>query len=144
MDRKITKHYSNDELTVVWQPHLCIHSAICFRGLPGVFDPQRKPWILLDGVDNEKLKAQIVACPSGALSYKLKNSDEVTVESKPVVASSIVVNESGPLTVKGGCEIVDSQGNSTVHDKTVFLCRCGASSNKPYCDGSHKKISFQG
>jgi uncharacterized Fe-S cluster protein YjdI len=43
MDHNMTKRYSNGEVTVVWQPHLCRHSGICARGLPGVFDPRRHP-----------------------------------------------------------------------------------------------------
>ena len=37
------QHYNNDEVTVIWQPDLCIHSRICFKGLAEVFDPWRKP-----------------------------------------------------------------------------------------------------
>jgi uncharacterized Fe-S cluster protein YjdI len=44
----ITKEYSKDDLTVVWQPKKCIHSANCWRGLPKVFNPKEKPWITLD------------------------------------------------------------------------------------------------
>jgi hypothetical protein len=43
MDKKITKTYSNGEVTVVGKPDLCIHSAICFHGLPVVFDPAEGP-----------------------------------------------------------------------------------------------------
>jgi hypothetical protein len=50
----------------------------------------------------------------------------------------------GPLMVKGECEVLDPQGNP-IPDKTgdIFLCRCGASANKPFCDGGHKKIGFK-
>jgi len=68
MDRKITKHYSNGEVTIVWQPHLCQHSGICFSGLPEVFDPRRKPWIEQNNSTTEKIVEQVKKCPSGALS----------------------------------------------------------------------------
>jgi uncharacterized Fe-S cluster protein YjdI len=49
MDRKITKKYTNGEVTVVWQPDKCIHSTICFTGLPKVFNPRERPWITPEG-----------------------------------------------------------------------------------------------
>jgi uncharacterized Fe-S cluster protein YjdI len=68
MERKITKHYSNGEVTIVWQPHVCIHSGICFRGMPEVFDPRRRPWIEQHNGTTEKIVNQVKQCPSGALS----------------------------------------------------------------------------
>lgn len=70
MSTEITKRYSNGEITVVWQPSLCIHSAICARGLPRVFDPRRRPWVILDGFDSEAIVEQVGRCPSGALSIE--------------------------------------------------------------------------
>ena len=63
------KHYSNNDITVVWQPDLCQHSGICFRGLPLVFDPRRRPWTQLEHADTETIVAQVERCPSGALSW---------------------------------------------------------------------------
>ncbi|HTA83778.1 MAG TPA: (4Fe-4S)-binding protein [Bacteroidia bacterium] len=68
MEKKITKHYSNGEVTVVWQPHVCQHTGICFRGLPEVFDPRRRPWIEQHASTTEKIVNQVKQCPSGALS----------------------------------------------------------------------------
>ena len=70
MSKDIVKRYSNGEITVVWQPSLCVHSGICARGLPKVFDPRRRPWIILDGFDNETIVNQVERCPSGALSIE--------------------------------------------------------------------------
>jgi len=67
--KDITKKYSNGEVTVVWKPNLCIHSAICFRGLSEVFDPRKRPWITPDQATSDKIVDQIKKCPSGALSY---------------------------------------------------------------------------
>ena len=66
----ITKRYSNGEITVVWQPSLCIHSGVCARGMIKVFDPRRRPWIILDDVDSESVVRQVERCPSGALSIE--------------------------------------------------------------------------
>jgi uncharacterized Fe-S cluster protein YjdI len=64
----ITKKYSNGEVTVVWQSHLCIHSGICFRGLPKVFDPRKQPWVTLENATTSEIVEQVKRCPSGALS----------------------------------------------------------------------------
>ena len=70
MDHPITKRYSNGEVTVVWQPAKCVHSGICARGLPLVFDPGRRPWIELTSAPSEQIVAQVAKCPSGALSIE--------------------------------------------------------------------------
>ena len=65
----MTKHYTNDEITVVWQPEMCQHSTICWKGLLNVFDPRKKPWINIHGSSSERIAEQVKKCPSGALSY---------------------------------------------------------------------------
>jgi uncharacterized Fe-S cluster protein YjdI len=69
--KDITKRYDNSEITVIWQPDLCQHSANCVKGLPQVFDPKAKPWINIHGADTETIIKQVQQCPSGALSFKL-------------------------------------------------------------------------
>jgi uncharacterized Fe-S cluster protein YjdI len=64
-----THKYSNGSVTIIWKPDICIHSGICARGLSGVFDPKRKPWIDMSQSDTEAIKEQIKKCPSGALSF---------------------------------------------------------------------------
>ena len=56
----------------------------------------------------------------------------------------ITVRENGPYRVTGPARIVDVDGNEydISGKKTVSLCRCGASTNKPFCDGTHSKIGF--
>ena len=68
--KKIVKEYTNGEVTVVWQPHLCIHAANCWKGLPSVFNPKSKPWVNVEGASSESIVAQVNQCPSGALSMK--------------------------------------------------------------------------
>ena len=73
MDKKnIAKEYSNDEITIVWKPGLCEHAGVCVRSLPKVYTPKDKPWIHPYESGKEELIKQINNCPSGALSYKLK------------------------------------------------------------------------
>jgi uncharacterized Fe-S cluster protein YjdI len=69
-EKKIIKEYTNGEVTVVWQPHMCIHSKKCWKGLLPVFDPRRKPWVDMNGASSERIVAQVNECPSGALSMK--------------------------------------------------------------------------
>lgn len=64
-----TKKYDNGEITVVWQPHLCAHSANCVKGLPGIFNLTQKPWINVHAANTEDIISQVNKCPSGALSY---------------------------------------------------------------------------
>lgn len=52
--------------------------------------------------------------------------------------AEIKVNDNGPLTVKEDVKLVDGEGNAFETKKVYSLCRCGKSTNKPYCDGSHK------
>ena len=70
MKKEIVKRYSNGEITVVWRPSQCVHSAICARGLPKVFDPRRRPWVVLDDHDSDTIVDQVERCPSGALSIE--------------------------------------------------------------------------
>lgn len=65
----IKKEYSNGEITIIWQPELCIHSGICVNTLPLVYNPKDRPWIKIENATTDELIAQIDKCPSGALSY---------------------------------------------------------------------------
>ncbi|MCK6617075.1 MAG: (4Fe-4S)-binding protein [Cyclobacteriaceae bacterium] len=69
--KDITKKYTNGEVTIVWKPDLCIHSTLCFKGLPTVFDPKKRPWVTPEGSATDKIIEQVKKCPSGALSYYL-------------------------------------------------------------------------
>jgi uncharacterized Fe-S cluster protein YjdI len=69
MVAKGTLEYTNGELTIVWEPKKCIHSGVCVRTLPNVYAPKAKPWITIGNANTEDLKAQIIGCPSGALSF---------------------------------------------------------------------------
>lgn len=62
------KHYIKEDVTIVWKPELCTHSAVCARGLSSVFKPRERPWIDPDGASKEDIIAQVFKCPSKALS----------------------------------------------------------------------------
>ena len=68
MAKEVVKQYSNGEVTVNWKPGRCWHSGICYRGLPEVFDPDKRPWIFIQGATTQQIIEQVKKCPSGALS----------------------------------------------------------------------------
>ena len=135
------KEYSNGEVTVVWEAEKCIHSAICVKGLPNVFDPEAKPWIAIDAASTDALVNQIKQCPSGALSFYMNGDDDQSSES---LETKVEVLENGPLLVYGTLKVTGKDGNAETKNKTTAFCRCGASQNKPYCDGAHVKEAFIG
>lgn len=138
---EIKKKYNNKDLTVLWQPKLCIHAAECVKLLPEVYDPKAKPWIKMENASTDELKSQIDKCPSGALSYYMNNQNKNT---NMETQTKINIMENGPLLVEGSIEITRPDGTVESKEKTTAFCRCGASANKPFCDGQHKKIDFKG
>jgi uncharacterized Fe-S cluster protein YjdI len=142
MAHDITKKYSNGEVTIVWKPNLCIHSKICWTELREVFDPFIKPWIKPEAAPTERIIAQIRKCPSGALSYYMNRDaepgDKIEIDAETIVEPT----KDGPLMIYGNVTIKDSHGTLTKKSNATALCRCGASGNKPYCDGSHRRIGF--
>lgn len=134
------KEYSNGDITVVWKPEKCFHAGNCVKMLPQVYKPDEKPWIQIENATAEQLKEQVKTCPSGALTYYM--NDNPTDNSR-ADHHEIEVLENGPLLIYGSVSVKNKDGEiSTRNTKTAF-CRCGASSNKPYCDGSHMKTNWK-
>jgi uncharacterized Fe-S cluster protein YjdI len=138
--KRIIKKYRNNELTILWEPKKCIHAAICVKELPGVYDPNAKPWIKPENASIIELKNQIDKCPSGALSYEKIETDKQIKNMK----TEVELMKNGPLLVKGNVEIKSHDGTMVTKEKMTAFCRCGASQNKPYCDGNHKADGFVG
>jgi uncharacterized Fe-S cluster protein YjdI len=132
--------YDGDEITVQYSVTRCIHAAECVRGLPAVFDPDRRPWIDPNAASAEEIVAVVQRCPTGALHFTRK--DGGAAESEPE-ENTIMLVPDGPLYLRGNIEIQHPDGMVLLHDTRVALCRCGASKAKPFCDGSHTQISFQ-
>ncbi|WP_299368015.1 (4Fe-4S)-binding protein [Winogradskyella sp.] len=135
------KEYSNGEVTVVWEAEKCIHSAMCVNGLPNVFKPNEKPWINVDAASTDELINTIKKCPSGALSYYMNDGEDKTSE---ILETKVEVLENGPLLVYGTLKVTHKDGTEETKNRTTAFCRCGASQNKPYCDGAHVKQDFRG
>ena len=136
-----TKEYSNGEVTVVWEAEKCIHSAVCVNGLPKVFQPKERLWIKIDAASTDELVNTVKKCPSGALSYYMNGKEDQTSET---LETKVEVLENGPLLVYGTLKVTHKDGSKETKNKTTAFCRCGASHNKPFCDGTHVKDEFRG
>ncbi|PZX55797.1 (4Fe-4S)-binding protein [Algoriphagus chordae] len=142
-DNPIHKEYSNGEVTITWEPHKCIHSKNCIAGLATVFNFESRPWVNADGASTEAIVKQIDKCPSAALGYYFAEQKEKSTGD--VMAEQLVeAIPNGPLMVYGNLKVKLPNGHITNQSKVSAFCRCGASQNKPFCDGTHKKINFEG
>ena len=122
-------------LTLMFEAKRCIHARFCVTGAPSVFLANvQGPWLHPDTLDVERLAAIAQECPSGAIQYRRKDGrpDE---QAPPVNLAA--VREGGPYAIRGQLQI---DGEPAGFRAT--LCRCGASKNKPFCDGSHHDIGF--
>jgi CDGSH-type Zn-finger protein len=111
----------------------------CVRGLPQVFDPEARPWVVVDAAGADAVAATIETCPTGALHYRRLDGGQ---QEQPPTETTIEPRPNGPLFVRGPVHMVDADGRLIREDTRVALCRCGASGNKPFCDGSHRRIGF--
>ena len=131
--------YANEAIEVQWEPRLCIHTQNCVRGLGEVFDPEARPWVRVDAADAERIAETVLTCPTGALHFRRLDGGP---QEEPPADTTIEPRPNGPLFLRGRIRIVDVDGTTVREDTRVALCRCGASSNKPFCDGSHLTIGF--
>jgi uncharacterized Fe-S cluster protein YjdI len=83
MSKEIFK-YSNKDITVTWKPKTCMHSTHCWRGLLKVFNPQKKPWINMEGAATDKIMEQVKKCPSGALSFHMNNDNDLNTDPEKI------------------------------------------------------------
>jgi len=139
-DPSVVKEYANEHIVVRWEPAYCIHSGRCFMGLPEVFDPGRRPWVDVSGADADTLADTIQQCPTGALHFR--RVDGGPQEEAPDVPT-ITETHNGPMYIHGRVKIVNEEGDVLREDTRVALCRCGGSDNKPFCDGTHRRLKFR-
>jgi len=136
------RDYEGKGITIHDNRWICAHAQVCTTELPTVFNRDAKPWIDPDGDTVAHCRRTIDRCPSGALSYTVAGELHRDHEAEP----GIVVAKDGPYHVAGGPELSgqdvtpDTGPTSREH---YSLCRCGASKNKPFCDGSHAEIDFK-
>lgn len=124
----------SDEIDVGFSGKRCIHSRNCVLGDPHVFVPNAPgEWIHPEAASVGKVVALAENCPSGAITYIRKDGGP---QEQPPLVNTVRLRENGPLAMHA--EIV--LNGETFYRAT--LCRCGASENKPFCDGSHTKAGF--
>ena len=137
--RDVVRQYEAQDVTVIWEPALCIHAGNCLRRLPQTFDAYARPWVKPEASSTEELVETILSCPTGALSFKLPGESLLPPEDGP---ATIEPRPNGLLFIRGSVEIVDGRGNVLRRATRIALCRCGHSENKPYCDLSHRAYGF--
>jgi len=135
------KSYRSNDIVVTFEPRLCIHAERCVHGEPRVFDAKAKPWIQPQHATADAIAAVVRQCPTGALQYERLDGGATE---QPDAAPSIHLVAGGPLHVRGEVTVQDAEGRVFRNTTRVALCRCGASANKPFCDGSHTRIGFTG
>lgn len=136
------RDYAGKEIVVYDNRKICSHAAECVKNLPSVFRLDSRPWINPDGSNVNDIIDTIRKCPSGALSYSINGVEHRDPEEQR--NPNITVLRNGPYYITGGIELIGEniqfgEGASKEH---YTLCRCGASENKPFCDGEHRKINF--
>lgn len=139
MDQDIHR-YAGEDIEVSYDVNRCIHVRECVRGLPGVFDPDRRPWVDADAADADELASVIMDCPTGALQFE--RADGGPAEPTPE-ENVVTVTPDGPLYLRGDIELTTPEGDTLLTDTRVALCRCGASKNKPLCDNAHEESDFE-
>lgn len=121
---------------------LCAEARFCDRagGL----------WNLIEGADDPQVRVLVeeeaMLCPSGRYVACDPDTDaprEFDLEPSIVLLEDPQMGVSGPLFVRGGVPVFDAQGQPYEVRNRVTLCRCGHSSNKPFCDGSHISAKFR-
>lgn len=128
------KRYTGETIDVIFHPERCVHAAKCVKGLPKVFDVNKKPWVNVDEEEADEIANVIEQCPSGALEYTRKDGGEQEV---PKDKTTVEVASNGMIFLKGNLAI--QKRDETIPCTRATLCGCGFSKNKPFCDNSHKK-----
>jgi CDGSH-type Zn-finger protein len=115
---------------------LCMHAGFCSNQVTNA-------WQMTQDSGDSRVRAQIIAmverCPSGALSYALEADGEVI---EPDLPKEIALTPDGALWASGGIPVERADGKEWEVRNRVTLCRCGASKNKPLCDGAHEESGF--
>jgi CDGSH-type Zn-finger protein/uncharacterized Fe-S cluster protein YjdI len=147
MGQSRVHRYTAAHAIVTWDEGVCRHAAECVRGLPEVFNPKERPWIAPRAATFDALSMAIARCPSGALAL-LHPDGSPAIASGPADVTAafagalLKVRPDGPNLITGDF-VVAGPRTATGAKASAALCRCGMSADKPYCDGTHTKVSFR-
>lgn len=133
------KTFAGESVDVSWHGGLCIHIGECGRAEGELFEGGRDPWCQPDHSTAEEAAEVCQRCPTGALSYRRKDGEPQ--ESAPE-RNTVVVANNGPLYLRGELEIDGASEQMHGVRYRAALCRCGQSSNKPFCDNTHETSGF--
>jgi CDGSH-type Zn-finger protein len=131
--------YKGRNITIFDNRAICAHAGHCTDGLKEVFRMREEPWIAPDAAPVERIIETIRKCPSGALSYAIDGVEAAAPNRPP----AITITDDGPYAVTGGIELDGAKFGDGASREHFTLCRCGASKNKPFCDGSHWEAKFK-
>jgi CDGSH-type Zn-finger protein len=131
--------YVGKRVTIHDNRGICAHAGFCTDRLKTVFRMNQEPWIDPDGASADEIIETVKKCPSGALSYSIENVEYRDQHREPMVT----VTNDGPYAITGGIELVGVALGEGASKEHYTLCRCGASKNKPFCDGSHWHVGFR-
>lgn len=132
------ERYEGREVAILDNRGVCSHAGYCTARLPAVWRSAAEPWIDPDGAGKAAIVETIRKCPSGALSYV----EDGRLHDDFHEGAEIQVSRDGPFVVRGGVELKDAEFGEGASLEHYVLCRCGASRNKPFCDGSHWYAGF--
>jgi CDGSH-type Zn-finger protein len=140
-----------DQATVLDGPQLQLTDAEGLCAYGRFCDPNGQVWSQVTQTDDPRVRAtfirQVNDCPAGRLVAWDKASGR-PIEHKLPISIGLVEdpaqNCGGPLWLRGGIPVVAADGFEYEVRNRVTLCRCGDSKNKPFCDGTHAAIGFQG
>jgi len=122
------------EATIRFEANKCIHSRHCVLDRPDVFVPNVVgPWIHPEAATPDEIAELAHNCPSGAITYIRRDGGP---QEAPPKVNLVHVRENGPLAFHGELAI---EGQPAFR---ATLCRCGKSSNKPFCDSAHAREGF--
>jgi CDGSH-type Zn-finger protein len=136
------KNYVGEEIIIHDNRRICSHAEECVNTLSSVFKLNSRPWIDPDSAKAQEIIDTIRKCPSGALSYSINDIEYRDQEERTPM---VIVSKDGPYLITGSIDLIGeniqwADGASKEH---YTLCRCGASSYKPFCDGMHKTVNFK-